>query len=194
MVSSNPRRCAPAARRALPSLPAVNDSPCGRSREPPGRPILWAGWTAPYSSVPAPGCLVHSTGISGGPDAASARAPTVRSRPAPSNSAPDRLFTPALTLCRCLSCAASMGLRRSAAAEAVGEGGGARGGVGGDRPAPAAPLAAGGAAARARCERCTRAPIMAAPVCAWARGRRAACAAPWRRRRVRDRPGGAPGA
>jgi hypothetical protein len=43
MVSSNPRRCAPAARRALPSLAAVNDSPCGRSRELLGRPILWAG-------------------------------------------------------------------------------------------------------------------------------------------------------
>ena len=34
---------------------------------------------------------------------------------------------------------------------------------------------------------------MAAPVCVWARVRRAACGAPWRRPLVRDRPGGAPG-
>jgi hypothetical protein len=112
--------------------------------EPLGQPILWAGWVALFLSRPAPGCSVQWTGTSGGPEAASARAPTVRSRPAPSKPAPDCLFTLALTLCRCLSCAASTSFWHAAASAAVGEGGGGRGGVGGDRRAPAAPLGAAG--------------------------------------------------
>ena len=56
--------------------------------------------------------------------------------------------TPSLTLVWCLSRAASTHLRLSMAFPAVGEGGGGRGGVGGERRAPAAPLAVDRAPAR----------------------------------------------
>lgn len=58
------------------------------------------------------------------------------------------LCYPSLTLVWCLSRAVSMRLRLSMALTAVGEGGGGRGGVGGERRAPAAPLTADRATAR----------------------------------------------
>ena len=67
----------------------------------PSHPVRWLGGFG--LSCPASGWSVHRTATSVGPGSALACSRKVRSRPPPSNPAPDRPFTPVLTLCRWLS-------------------------------------------------------------------------------------------
>ena len=148
ILSSTPQRCAQAARASLTSSALIHALTIRSLMALPVLPIPWAGWWGHFRvpPLPVPPPADPPPQVDWPPP--SSRLRRSAAAPSPRKPLPTALCYPPLTLVWCLSRAASTHLRLSMAVLAVGEGGGGRGGVGGERRAPAAPLAADRAPAR----------------------------------------------